>query len=235
VRPSLHVRGRLRVVLTLCAGLLAAGCSPPFVATEGLTYVVQPGDTLYAIAWRFDLDYRDVARWNGISASYRIAVGQVLKVSPDAASSAPADTWRQSPPASADRFQPSPEDSSVRWAWPATGDVVGPVRQPTGGFGLRVAGRLGDPVRAAAAGRVVYSGTALRSYGHLLIIKHSNSLLSAYGHNQSVLVSEGQQVQQGQAIAEMGMGPGQRPALYFEIRLNGKPVDPSAYLPHRGP
>ena len=91
MRLSRHVRGRLRVVLTLCAGLLTAACSPPFVATEGLTYVVQPGDTLYAIAWRYDLDYRDVARWNGIGPNYHIAVGQVLKVSPDAAASAPAE------------------------------------------------------------------------------------------------------------------------------------------------
>jgi lipoprotein NlpD len=229
------VHARLRVILTLWAALLAVACSPPFVATEGLIYVVQPGDTLYAIAWRFDLDYRDVARWNGVGANYRVEVGQVLKISPDAARSAPPDARRRARRAPPERYLPSPEDSRVRWEWPATGEVIGPVRQPTGGFGLRVAGRLGDPVRAAAAGRVVYSGTALRNYGHLLIIKHSNSLLSAYGHNESVLVNEGQQVHKGQAIAAMGMGPGQRPALYFEIRLNGKPVDPSAYLPHRGP
>ncbi len=88
--------------------------------------------------------------------------------------------------------------------------------------------------RPAVAGRVVYSGTALKNYGHLIIVKHSNSLLSAYGHNEAVLVSEGQEVAKGQAIAQMGLGPGQRPALYFEIRLNGKSVDPSGYLPRRG-
>ncbi|HZF15610.1 MAG TPA: peptidoglycan DD-metalloendopeptidase family protein [Steroidobacteraceae bacterium] len=222
----------LRILATLGAAVLIASCGPPFVATEGLTYVVQPGDTLYAIAWRLDLDYRDVARWNHLGTNYRLAVGQVLKVSPDAASAAGAPSARPAV------RKPAPADSAgppVRWDWPATGEILGPVPQPTGGFGLRVLGRLGDPVRAAAAGRVVYSGTALKNYGHLIIVKHDNRWLSAYGHNDAVLVTEGQQVAKGQAIAQMGMGPGQRPALYFEIRLDGKSVDPLRYLPHRGP
>jgi lipoprotein NlpD len=204
------------------------------VATEGLTYVVQPGDTVYAIAWRFDIDYRDLARWNRLGADYRIEVGQVLKLSADGATSATAEIHQsQSRPSPSTRSLPAPLEPAVRWDWPASGQIVGPVPQPTGGFGLRILGQLGDPVRAAAAGRVVYTGTALRAYGHLVIIKHTNSLLSAYGLNRSVLVSEGQQVAQGQSIAQMGTGPGQQPALYFEIRLNGKPVDPSAYLPRR--
>jgi lipoprotein NlpD len=225
------VRAFIGVIVTLWMAALVASCGPPFVATEGLTYVVQPGDSLYAIAWRLDLDYRDIARWNHLGTNYRIAVGQVLKVSPDAESSASAPSGRpveRTPP-------PASAGPPVRWDWPATGEVVGPVPQPTGGFGLRVLGKLGDPVRAAAAGRVVYSGTALKNYGHLIIVKHDNRLLSAYGHNDAVLVTEGQQVAKGQAIAQMGMGPGQRPALYFEIRLDGKSVDPLGYLPHRGP
>jgi lipoprotein NlpD len=224
---------RWRAAIAIAAGSFMAACGPPFVATEGLTYTVQPGDTLYAIAWRLDLDHRDIARWNHLGGNYRISVGQVLKVSPDDAGvSQPSRATR---PASPVRPLPGPDSGPrVQWVWPAQGDIVGPVVQPTGGFGLRVLGKLGDPVRSAAAGRVVYSGTALRNYGHLIIVKHSNSLLSAYGHNQAVLVNEGQQVAMGQAIAQMGLGPGQRPALYFEIRLNGKSVDPSGYLPQRG-
>jgi len=220
-------------LLTALAALLTA-CGKPFVATEGLTYVVQPGDTVYAIAWRYDLDYRDLARWNHLR-SYRIAVGQVLRISSDGSAPAVAAIPARRPQTSMPRASPPADEPVVRFDWPASGKVIGPVRQPTGGSGLRILGRLGDPVRAAAAGRVVYTGTALRSYGHLVIVKHSNSLLSAYGHNQAVLVTEGQQVTRGQSIAEMGLGPGQQPALYFEIRLDGKPVDPQAYLPQRSP
>lgn len=224
---------RWRAAVAIAAASMLVACGPPFVATEGLTYTVQPGDTLYAIAWRLDLDHRDIARWNRLGRDYRISVGQVLRVSPDGAGVTQQARTPNRPPA-ARPTPPADSGPAVEWTWPAQGDVVGPVAQPTGGFGMRVLGKLGDPVRSAAAGRVVYSGTALKNYGHLIIVKHSNSLLSAYGHNQAVLVSEGQQVAKGQAIAQMGLGPGQRAALYFEIRLNGKSVDPSSYLPHRG-
>ena len=220
-------------VLTTVAALLAA-CGAPFVATEGRTCVVEPGDSVYAIAWRYDLDYRDLARWNHL-ANYRIEVGQVLRISPDGLAAGMAGNPATRQKTQAARDSPRADEPAVRFDWPANGTVVGPVRQPTGGSGLRILGRLGDPVRAAASGRVVYTGTALRSYGHLVIVKHSNSLLSAYGHNQAVLVTEGQLVSRGQSIAAMGLGPGQQPALYFEIRLNGKPVDPQTYLPQRSP
>ncbi|MGH8263026.1 MAG: peptidoglycan DD-metalloendopeptidase family protein [Steroidobacterales bacterium] len=224
---------RRRAVVAIAAASFIAACGPPFVATEGLTYTVQPGDTLYAIAWRLDLDHRDIARWNHLGSNYRISVGQVLKVSPDGSEMTPRARTAKRPAPAARSAPPADSGPAVDWTWPAAGQVIGPVAQPTGGFGLRVLGKRGDPVRSAAAGRIVYSGTALKNYGHLIIVKHSNSLLSAYGHNESVLVSEGQQVVKGQAIAQMGLGPGQRAALYFEIRLNGKSVDPSAYLPHR--
>ena len=225
---------RWRAAVAIAAAAFIAACGPPFVATEGLTYTVQPGDTLYAIAWRLDLDHRDIARWNHLASNYRISVGQILKVSPDGTEvTERARTAKRPAPPAARAAPPADSGPAVDWTWPAQGEVIGPVAQPTGGFGLRVLGKRGDPVRSAAAGRIVYSGTALKNYGHLIIVKHSNSLLSAYGHNEAVLVSEGQQVGKGQAIAQMGLGPGQRAALYFEIRLNGKSVDPSGYLPHR--
>ena len=117
--------------------------------------------------------------------------------------------------------------------WPADGSSNIVRHAPTSSQGLLISGTEGAPVRAAAAGRVVYTGSGLRGFGNLLIIKHSNLFLSAYGHNQSLSVKEGDQVALGQTVASMGLGPGQKPALYFEIRYNGQPVDPLAYLPQR--
>ena len=107
------------------------------------------------------------------------------------------------------------------------------MHQPQGGVGLAIAGSAGQEVRAAAAGRVVYTGAGLRSYGELVIIKHDEAWLSAYGYNRELFVSEGDTVRAGQRIAAMGLGPGQQPQLYFEIRLNGRPVDPAGQLPPR--
>ena len=106
--------------------------------------------------------------------------------------------------------------------------------RPNSSQGLTMAGQLGQPIRAAAAGTVVYVGSGLLGYGQLVIIKHNDTFLSAYGHTQSTLVSERDGVQAGQSIATMGEGPGQRPLLYFEIRVNGQPVDPLRYLPAPG-
>jgi lipoprotein NlpD len=99
------------------------------------------------------------------------------------------------------------------------------------GGGILLAGRLGQDVRAASAGRVVYSGSGLRGYGNLIIIKHAESLLSAYAHNREMLVHDGQEVGAGEVIAHMGTGPQQTPVLYFELRQNGKPIDPLPWLP----
>ena len=117
--------------------------------------------------------------------------------------------------------------AASKWVWPT--DRVGAPR-PVPGGGILLAGRLGQDVRAASAGRVVYTGSGLRGYGNLIIIKHADSLLSAYAHNREMLVHEGQDVAPGQVIAHMGEGRPQTPVLYFEIRLNGRPVDPLLYL-----
>jgi lipoprotein NlpD len=118
--------------------------------------------------------------------------------------------------------------SSLAWVWPT--DRLGAPR-PVSGGGIILSGRLGQDVRAAGAGRVVYTGSGLRGYGNLIIIKHADSLLSAYGHNREILVHDGQDVILGQVIAHMGEDAHQAPILYFEIRQNGRPVDPLAYLP----
>jgi lipoprotein NlpD len=202
------------------------------------TYVVQPKDTLYSIAWRHDLDYRALARWNGIGPDYRISVGQILTLRP----APPPSEVRSVPPTAATppggavgprgaadprRVAPVQPAPSGCWMWP-TG-VHGSPHAVAGG-GLWLPGVLGQPVLAACGGRVVYVGNGIRGYGNLIIIKHDESFLSAYAHTREVLVREGQEVGRGQLIAQMGEGPHQSPALYFEIRLNGKPVDPLPYL-----
>jgi lipoprotein NlpD len=210
------------------------------------TYVVRPQDTLYGIAWRHDLDYHDLARWNHIGSDYRIAVGQILTLRPPARGAARPPLARPAPPAPANQTEtrPPPERPPLAsaapsaslpfaaapdaaWVWPT--EHASPPR-PVPGGGILLFGVLGQPVRAACRGRVVYAGSGLRGYGNLIIIKHGDSLLSAYAHTRELAVREGQEVLAGQPIAQMGTGPHQIPALYFEIRLNGKPVDPLPYL-----
>lgn len=120
----------------------------------------------------------------------------------------------------------------IDWAWPTSGKIIAGFND-TSSKGVDIAGKPGDPVLAAAGGRVVYAGTGLRGYGKLVIVKHDNSFLSAYAHNQNLLVKEGQAVTKGQKIAELGDTDSDRPKLHFEIRRQGKPVDPGKYLPPR--
>jgi lipoprotein NlpD len=227
----------------MCALLLAGCAATPPRAPEG--YIVKPQDTLYGIAWRFGLDYRALAQWNGIGADYRVWPGQRLRLRPAGGSAgrghaaagnatggasgpakAPSDATPGNPAHAADRGGAG--TGTFNWVWPT--DAVGKVRAVPGG-GLLLYGRLGQEVRAAAPGRVVYTGNGLRSYGELVIIRHGESMLSAYAHNRELLVHEGQDVTAGQAIAHMGEAVHQTAALYFEIRVNGRPVDPLPYLP----
>jgi lipoprotein NlpD len=198
-------------------------------------HVVRAGETLYAIAQRYGLDYRELARWNGIDTSYLIHPGDRLRLGrptgKGAAATGPAPA-EDSPPRRA-----SPDDPEHRppgWRWPVEGGtVVGIVRQPSGGVGLRIDGDRDQPILAAADGKVVYTGSALRGYGQLVIVNHVRGWLTAYGHNASLRVKEGEEVRAGQQIAAMGLGPGQQPMLYFEIRLEGQPLDPLTQLPKR--
>ena len=194
-------------------------------------YVVHAEDTLYSIAWRHNLDYRDLARWNNIGPDFRISVGQVLMLGPGA--NLPP---RPQPPPSQPRAssaapmvdRPKAAPSSLPWVWPT--DRLGAPRPASGG-GIILPGRLGQDVRAAGTGRVVYTGSGLRGYGNLIIIKHADNWLSAYGHNREILVHDGEEVAVGQVIAHMGEDDHQSAVLYFEIRQNGRQVDPLVYLP----
>ena len=125
------------------------------------------------------------------------------------------------------------ESDEVAWAWPASGRIIGQFTESGANKGIDLAAKVGDPVLAAGPGRVVYSGQGLRGYGRLIIIKHNNSFLSAYAHNSTLLVKEGQNVTRGQKIAEAGNTDSDVPKLHFEIRRQGKPVDPLKYLPEQ--
>jgi lipoprotein NlpD len=198
-------------------------------------HVVRAGETLYSISMRYGLDYHDVARWNDIGSDYRITAGQRIRLNPP-----PGARTRPAPSAAAPRApspRASPDDPAHRpppWRWPVQGGrVFGTITQPSGGLGLRIDGDLKQPVFAAADGKVVYTGSALRGYGQLIIITHDRGWLSAYGHNALVHVREGEAVRAGQQIAAMGFGPAQQAMLYFEIRLDGRPLDPLRQLPRR--
>jgi lipoprotein NlpD len=224
-------------------------------------YVVQPGDTLYSIATSFGRDVKDLARWNNLDDPAKIRVGQSVRVVPPATESAavmpvsptsPATTRPidgtsttspaapstaaepsnvTGPVASIPETKPAPPPASD-WIWPANGRVIDKFDEKKN-KGISIAGKEGDPVVASADGQVVYSGSGLRGYGNLVILKHNDGFISAYAHNRQILVKQGQMVKRGQRIAEVGRSDTTQPKLHFEIRRQGKPVDPLAYLPPR--
>lgn len=202
-------------------------------------YRVSRGDTLYSIAFRHNTDFRDLAQWNGVGPDYLIFPGQILRLSP-----LPTGTQTRPLPAPpGGRPQPVPppvveaplpaSSGPLQWVWPVDGSVTRGYAPAQGSKGLDFTAPIGQPVRAAAAGKVVYSGNALRGYGELIIIKHDEIHLSAYGYNRERLVREGDFVTAGQPIAEVGLGPENKPLLHFEIRERGKPVNPAGFLPAR--
>jgi lipoprotein NlpD len=193
-------------------------------------YVVRPQDTVYSIAWRYGLDFRDLARWNNIGSDFRITVGQTLILTPRR-SAVPSRPARVLPPSKAPaHLAPGVTAAGVTapgWDWPT--DRSG-VPQPVPSGGILLYGQLGQDIRAASAGRVVYTGSGIRGYGNLIIIKHGENLLSAYAHNRESLVRDGQEVSEREVIGHMGEGAPGKPVLYFEIRRNGKPIDPLGFL-----
>jgi lipoprotein NlpD len=321
----------LALVSVLAAAVVLAGCdvtrssvivtrSPgsytpaphsatPPPAPPGGSYRVMKGDTLYSIAFRNKVDFRDLAGWNGIASPYTIWPGQDLRLSPPGHDNKPApshaapvvvaapppaqpaqpafqsvteaDTAPPSvpapatttntpvvvagkpaesvvpvpvpvPPPSAAPNAPAPTPAPVEnppaatpivtsgasrnaggiaWRWPADGTMLKKFSSGDAIPGIEIGGKAGDPVRSAADGVVVYSGNGLVGYGELVIIKHSDSFLSAYGHNRKRLVKEGEKVKAGQAVAEMGSSGATRDELQFQIRRDGNPVDPLQYLP----
>lgn len=287
---------RSAVVVQPAAGTQVAprGTSPAPSRATG-SYRVVKGDTLYSIAFRHGVDFRDLARWNGIASPYTIWPGQVLTLAQNGTSRPPEPRAQAStrpaastatpvfrpvapppstttpttavavtnPPAPAASVpsapvasvpvagQPNPLPSpppvpstsvpgsstrsqgGITWRWPAAGSLIKGFKSGDAIPGIEIGGPAGTPVRAAADGVVVYSGNGLVGYGELVIVKHSDSFLSAYGHNRKRLVKEGQRVSAGQEIAEMGATGAARNELQFQIRHNGNPVNPLDYLPPR--
>lgn len=225
-------------------------------------YTVQPGDTLFRIALDSGQNWRDLQAWNNLANANVIEVGQVLRVIPPVATAAAAPavvspsgvtaapvtsssvvsrplnatgtgTVTAAAPTPAPAAAPAvPAGDAVSFVWPAQGSVIDTFDEAKN-KGVGIAGKLGDPVLAAADGRVVYAGAGLRGYGNLIILKHNNTYLTAYAHNQALLVREDQTVKQGQKIAEMGSSDADRVKLHFEVRRQGKPVDPLSFLPKR--
>ncbi len=282
----------------------AAPPPPPPAAAASVPaghYMIKRGDTLYSIALEHGADYRDVARWNQLDDPTKIAVGQVLRVTPpageptvqvgaargqaplqaraldgagtaqlgqgdgstkvapkalrlpyseenlallskgDAAAVGPAPRPVAVAPAPA-AAKPEPpkaaaverDPESLDFIWPARGGLLAKFAEPSS-KGVDIGGKPGDPVVAAAAGQVLYTGTGIRGFGKLIVIRHENGFSSVYAHNREILVKEGQTVSRGQRIAEMGDSDADRPKLHFEIRKSGKPVDPLRYLPGERP
>lgn len=194
-------------------------------------HVVRRGDTLHAIAWRYRLDFRDLVRWNAIRDPNVIYVGQKLRLRPPPAKRASSKAAAAPQPAARTPPQrPAPGGQPLKWVWPASGRVTAAVTV-SGAKGIKIHGRRGEAVKAAAPGTVVYSGSGLRGYGELIIVKHDETFLSAYAHNESRLVSEGRRVDSGETIARMGDTEAKDVMLHFEIRRNGDAVDPLKYLP----
>ena len=206
-------------------------------------YTVQRGDTLTRIALDQGQSWRDLVSWNNLPNAHLIEVGQVLRVVPPTATveasgvvvqpiGGSTEVTTAAKPVAVPTPAPSANDEGLGFAWPASGTVIGGFDEAKN-KGLDIAGKAGDPVLAAADGQVVYAGAGLRGYGNLIILKHDNTFLTAYAHNQALLVKEDQKVRKGQKIAEMGKTDADRVKLHFEIRRQGKPVDPAKYLPVR--
>lgn len=237
--------------ITLSGSLLLQGCtsdtaSAPVLnawyqpAAKNSRYRVQKGDTLYSIAWVFGLDYHQLAKINHISPPYELRIGQQLTMtnrpaSPNQHATLKPKALPQPNRASALSAPRIPRwhssNRTLKWVWPTNGRIVSRFSpKANGNYGIDFTGYLGKPVKAAANGQVVYSGRGVRGYGNLIIIKHNDKLLSAYAFNRQVYVKVGEKVRVGQKIATMGRNTANKIRLHFEIRRNGKPINPLSLL-----
>jgi len=245
-----------RVIAIIISSIAVFGCG------GHVYHVVEPGETLYSIGWLYGYDYRKIAQWNNVKKPYLIVRGQRLRVAPtehekksikpDATHAKSVTITTKGSNQSVVKSEHKHKDSqratsktrnynkhnkTIKWSWPTRGGTIirsfdrsDPTRK-----GLDLAGKSGQPIYSASSGRVVYSGNGISRYGKLIIVKHNETYLSAYAHNRRLLVKEGDILRERQQIAEMGGSGASRIKLHFEIRRNGKPVDPIRYLPKKKP
>jgi lipoprotein NlpD len=225
---------RTFLVILVCLALAACGGRSTW-QDDPQTHIVRSGETLFSIAWRYGKDPKDVARWNRLGDGSLIYPGQVIRLTPPTGtSSTPTARSRTSPKPQSKPLPKIPAQPPPQWRWPTNGRInVQFGAKPGPGTGVLIDGKTGQPIVAAASGHVVYAGSGLIGYGQLIILKHNDTYLSAYGYTASLLVKEGEQVKKGQRIATMGEGPERKPRLHFEIRRNGEPVNPKPFLPAR--
>ncbi len=218
-------------------------------------YRIKRGDTLLRIALDHGQSHRDIAEWNNIADINQIEVDQVIRVVPPRlakAATSRVEVKQEKPSPSKDIAKPAEKmkeeklaknearvekssneviaDPGIKLSWPSKGNVIDRFDENKN-KGIDISGKSGDPIQAAADGKVVYAGNSLRGYGNLVIVKHDNTFLTAYAHNRTLLVKEGDTVKKAQKIAEMGNTDADQVKLHFEVRKHGKPVDPMAYLP----
>ncbi len=199
-------------------------------------YIVRRGDTLYAIAFRYDRDYRELATANHLYTPYSLQVGQIIRLQPMQSNAPQARNTRRPNFINKPLFVQQPyraqqaSPGSGLWLWPAHGRVVANFVPEQGKKGLDIAGKKGDKIYASGSGSVAYAGSGLAGYGNLIIIRHDSQYLTAYGNNARNLVSEGQAVKAGQVIADMGVVDRRFWGVHFEVRQSGKPVNPLNYL-----
>ena len=221
-------------------------------------HVVQSGDTLYKIAWRYGRELRELAETNNLKPPYIIVPGQKISLEKSLSHRVHSKKSSKSQYAETSNVTKSKKTVSerktvtknkkyknfknIKWMWPHVGPIIAKYYSRSSGNvdglaqgvpnkGIDISGQIGDPILAAADGEVVYAGNGLLGYGNLVIINHSEHYLSAYAHNRKILVKEGQIIKIGQKIAEMGSSESQQTKLHFEIRKDGQPVDPLKYLP----
>lgn len=214
---------------------------PPQRKRDADYHVVEKGETLYSIAWQNGYDHRQLAGWNGIKPPYTIFPLQRIRIKPRAMVTSPRQSSSRTKSKKAYIAPNKPATNLTKkptwtkkpaWYWPAQGPLLSTFsHNDAGRKGVDISGRLGQPVQAAADGKVVYSGSGLRGYGNLIIVKHNEEFFSAYAHNNKNLVKENQSVKARQRIADMGRSGTDRVKLHFEIRRDGKPVNPLSYLP----
>ncbi len=233
-----------------------------FNKNNKITYhYVRKKDTLYSIAWQYGLDFKDLARWNNIKAPFLIKIGQRVRLSSKYTKKSTGRIKSSSKKLIKKKYNYQKKTSKnktqakyktkqtkltkkshkkaplyknrLNWVWPAKGRVIQSFSPSKGKKGIDISASKGSKIRAAESGKVVYSGHGLTGYGLLLIIKHNSHYLSAYAHNSKLLIKEGSKVKRNQTIALAGKTASERVKLHFEIRKNGKPVNPLKYLPKK--